>query len=236
MDSRTPTLAEVLRTAMRAELGDVHVALPGRVEKYYAAEQKADVKPLLMRGLVTGDGEDVVEPLPVIPGVPVAFPRAGGFFVSFPVAAGDHVLLVFCERSIDRFAVGNGADTDPVDLRRHSLADAVAYPGFYPFSKSFAAHATDMVMGKDGSARIHLKPSGEVHLGQENPAEFVALATKVLNELTTIKGELTARTTIFGAHTHSGVTTGTGSSGGPSATYVAPTPAGSVAATKVKAL
>lgn len=205
--------------------------MPGRVESYDVATQKADVKPLLMRGVLTGDGEDVVQSLPVIPGVPIVFPRAGGFYVSFPVEPGDHVLLVFCERSIDKWATSEaGGDTDPIDLRTHALADAVAIPGCYPFQKSVQAHATDMVLGKDGSAKVHLKPSGEVHLGVENPPEFVALAAKVLTELTKLK-------LAHDTHTHvvAGVTAGPASvvSALPIPLVV---PLVQPAATKVKAL
>ena len=106
--TRSPDLAEVLRAAVFQGLADTHTAMPGRVEKYDSQRQKADVKPLLKRTVVNLDGTELSEELPVIPDVPVVFPRAGGFFISLPIKKGDFVLLVFCERSIDNYTAGQG--------------------------------------------------------------------------------------------------------------------------------
>lgn len=186
---RTPTLPEVIRFAIDARLRDVHVALPGRVESYDAEEQKADVKPMVRDLVPTRNGEEVEETLPIIPNVPVMFPRGGTYFITFPLAVGDFVLLVFNERSIDNWASGNGAEKNPDDFRTHNLTDAVAIPGFYPFSQAIGESSIDsnMVLGKDGGSTVHIKDDGEIHLGKENPSEFVALAQKVLNNLTSLQ-------------------------------------------------
>lgn len=235
--SRTPTLAEVLRTAIDNRLEDLHVALPGKVESYDKSKQVADIKPLIQRNFVTSEGTDVVEALPVIPQVPVVFPRAGDFFISLPIKPGDLVTLLFCERSIDKYTQGNGEDTDPVDLRKHALIDAVAFPGFYPFNKSLAdAHADNIVIGKDSGAQIHIKDD-EIDLYEENAAEFVALATKTKNEIealrNTVNTHLALVTGTYAAHTH------TAPVGGPTSPPLQPpTPpaaVGDVNATKVKA-
>jgi hypothetical protein len=168
---------------------DLHTALPGRVESYDASKQTCDVLPMIKRQIPDGSGGYKIEDLPVLPNVPVAFPRGGGgFFMSFPLQKGDFVMLVFCERAIGAWRK-KGEATSPGDLRTHSLAGAVAYPGLYPSDgKLEDAHAQNMVLGKDGStAQIHLKTDGSVHLGGENGAEFVALATKVQNQLNALK-------------------------------------------------
>jgi len=175
--TRSPTLEDVLREAMTARLMDVHVALPARVEEYNAAEQWVNAKPLLKRSFTTIDGEEISESLPIVPKIPVMFPRAGGFFLSLPIAKGDFVLLVFNERSIDAWTAKAGEEVDPVDARMHSLSDAVAFPCFYPFSKSLKdAHASNLVVGKDGGIQTHYK-STEIALGEENPIEKLLLGT-----------------------------------------------------------
>lgn len=227
---------------MSAQLFEVHVALPASIEKYDETNQKIDAKPLLKRNVVLSDGSEVLEELPVITDVPVQFPRGGGFFMSLPLAVGDHVLLVFNERSIDKFTQGDGSDTDPTDVRMHDLSDAVAIPGFYPFGKSLAdAHTGNMVLGKDGDIQIHIKPGGEIHLGSENAADFVALAQKVLDELTTAKSDRAGMVSKYNGHTH--VTTATISASAAPGTIMPPvadqmdpaTDPSSVAAAKVKA-
>lgn len=77
----------------------------------------------------------------------------------------------------------------------------------------------------DGLFRVYLAADGTVHLGEQDAADFVALAQKVLDELTAIK-------TYIDAHVHAGVTTGSGSTGAPASPMPSPS---SVAATKVKA-
>lgn len=239
--TRSPTNVEVIRAGIAAQLFELHVALPASIEKYDAAKQKIDAKPLLKRNVVLSDGSELLEELPIITDVPVQFPRGGGFFTSLPLAVGDHVLLIFNERSIDKFTQGDGSDTDPTDVRMHDLSDAVAIPGFYPFSKSLAdAHTGNMVLGKDGGAQIHIKPGGEIHIFEEFAAQFVALAQKVLDELDVAKSDRDAMRSTFGSHIH--ITTATISASAAPGTIAPPstpmdpqTAPSSVAASNVKA-
>jgi hypothetical protein len=162
--SNTPTFAEVLRVAIDARLADVHTAIPARVETYDAAKQRVSVKPLIRRGYLDEDGQRAVESLPVINEVPIVFPGAGGFRVTFPVAPGDTVLLVFSEASIDRW-LPRGGDVDPADDRRFSLNDAIAIPGLRSFAAPLASAPADvMTAGKDGGPVIEFDGS-EIRAG-----------------------------------------------------------------------
>ena len=223
--SRTPTLEEVLQVAMDSRLLDVHTCMPGRIESYDPATQKATVKPMIKRIELTEDAQTIEESIPELPEVPVVFPQGGGFFLSFPIAKGDFCLVFFTESSIDTWLSEQGEEANPIDTRRHDLSDAVALVGLNPFKKALPdAHAENLVLGKSGDVQIHVK-TGEIDLGSENAADFVALAQKVLTELTGIVNG-------FNAHLHTGVTVGPGSSGPPATPLPAP---GSVAAAKVKA-
>lgn len=200
--SRNPDLAEVIRAGSANAMFDLHTALPGKVDKYDVEEQKVDVKPLLKRTVVDSTGQEMTEELPVITDVPVVFPRAGAFFISFPIQVGDHVLLVFIERSIDRFAKGDGEDTDPVDLRMHDLSDAVALPGLYPFSKAISeADTDDMVFGSDEGLRVHFKAEA-VHVGAKDASDKAVLDSKVQAELDSIKSTIDSLRDEFNNHTH----------------------------------
>jgi hypothetical protein len=164
---RTPSLETVLSIALQHLKTTLRVALPGRVESYDPESQKADIQPLIKDSFLDTDGNSVTESLPVVPDVPIVFPRAGGFYLTVPVAVGDHVLLVANDRSIDKFATGDGEETDPIDLRAHDLSDVVAFPGFYPFTKSIAdADAENMQLGKEGGATITFKENGDISIVQ----------------------------------------------------------------------
>ncbi len=164
--SRTPELEELLELAIKSFLGDLHTALPGRVEEYSPDAQKVDVKPLIKRRIVHEDGTELLEELPIIPDVPVLFPRSAGFFMSFPIVRGDLVMLHFVERSIDKYLETEGEDTDPDEFRTHDLTDAVAVPGFYPFKLPIQdINTTNLVLGKDeGGIQIHFTPEGSLEV------------------------------------------------------------------------
>ncbi len=157
MPASNPSLAEVLNRFGAGLFNALHVALPARVESYDAATQTIFAKPLI-RGLFTEeDGSLSQDSLPVIPNVPVVFPGAGGFRLTFPIAVGDNVLLVFADRSIDAFQSGGG-ETAPADLRKHNLSDAIAIPGLHPSNGAWTgASLTDLTMGKDGGAQVTVK-------------------------------------------------------------------------------
>lgn len=126
--SSAPTLAEAIRRALEARASEICTAIPARVESYDAATQRASVQPLIRRAFEDETGARQAERLPIISDVPVVFPGAGAYAITFPVAKGDTVLLVFSQASIDKWLT-SGKDVDPGDDRRHSLNDAIAIPG-----------------------------------------------------------------------------------------------------------
>lgn len=124
----TPTLAEAIRRALEARASEICTAIPARVESYDPATQRCSAQPLIRRGYEDETGARQVERLPVVTDVPVVFPGAGAYSITFPVAKGDTVLLVFSQASLDKW-LQSGKDIDPLDDRRHSLTDAIAIPG-----------------------------------------------------------------------------------------------------------
>lgn len=218
--NRTPSLDEVIRIAMEHRLSDVHVALPGRVLEYDASTQTATVKPLIQSSTLAANGEEIgPEPIPIIHQVPIIFPRAGGFSLTFPVSEGDNVLLVVIERSIDSYMSSDGTtDVDARTLRMHNVTDAVAYPGFFPDSMSLESHMTPnngLVLGsnrKDG-ARLRITDSNKIQLSvNDSSPEPAVLGSK-------LKAYIDGLVSVFNAHVHgtpSGASTGPASAPDPS--------------------
>jgi len=182
--SRTPSLEELLEAVASQEVAEAFVCLPGKIEKYNSADQVADVRPLIMRDVITIEGEVETVELEVMPKVPVQFPRGGGFFITFPLKPGDLVTLKFCDRSIDKYMSGAGTvPINPIDLRSHDIADAICEPGWNPHSKKLRdVINSDAVFGKEKGVQIHIKDAGTVEITSAGAAvsdDFVAMAKKV---------------------------------------------------------
>lgn len=183
------TVAEIISEALESRLLDVHTALPGRILKYNAAAQTADIELQIKRSLLDDDEMVTSEEMPILPNVPIAFPRSAAFFISFPLAAGDFVFVIFAESSIDLWrAKGNVIAAG--DIRRHTLTGGVAIPCLYPTGSALSgAHASDMVAGHDSGAQIHTKSGGTVEVtsgGAASADDYVAQSGKVESEIQTI--------------------------------------------------
>lgn len=188
---RSPELAEVVRRALDAGLLDLRVALPGRIVSFDSATQRADVKPTVKRAFLDEEDERKLDQLPVIPGVPVVFPGAGGYRFTFPVKAGDQdgdlCLLVFADASLDRWLAGSGAEVDPEIDHSHALPDAVALLGLHTFGAPLSSFPTDhATAGKDDGVQIHFRGS-TISIGDETNNDFLARAQKVVDELNKLK-------------------------------------------------
>jgi hypothetical protein len=120
---------DAIRAAIEAGQRQSHTNLPGIVVSYNAATKRADVQPALNRLVPTEiDGEFTSEKLPVIPDVPVMWPAGGGSWFQGDLLPGEGVLLVCCEADPSEY-LRRGSVSDPADVRRASLAHAVAIPG-----------------------------------------------------------------------------------------------------------
>jgi len=188
----TPTLPHAIAAAIESALIDVHTAMVCKVQTWDPDTQTADLVPQVQRPLEElATGNIVHEDLPILPNVPIAFPRSASFFVSFPLSAGDFVLVIFNEYSIDQWRE-KGRVTAPGDIGHLTLTGAIGIPvGPYPDSQALAgAPPTDMVVGHDGGAQVHIKPGGTVEVtsaGGETADDFVAQGGKVTSALDILK-------------------------------------------------
>ena len=156
MSSRNSSLQDLLARFRESLLADLHTSLPGKIVRYDSSTQKADVQPLIKERYIDESGATQVRDLPVIPSVPVQFPGAGGYRITFPIATDDTGLVVFSESSLDKWLVSGGT-VDPSDERRHDLTDAVFLPGLRDFGHPLGSAATDRAtFGKDDGLQIHV--------------------------------------------------------------------------------
>lgn len=209
-----PTLADLLAEVLQSFREEIHVAIPGKIVSYDATKQTADVQPEIKRTLRKRDGSTTTEDLPILPGVPVGALRAGSFFIHVPVTAGDHVLVVFCERDINEWR-RLGSNVDPGDARTHSLSGAVAIPMLEDATNPITGLAgSGIEIGSLSGLRIKITATA-LEVGGNTDA--AALASKV-----------DALAAAFNAHTHATAPAG------PISTPTGPYVGGSAASVKLK--
>jgi hypothetical protein len=182
MADAEPSLAELIRRALESRLAQVRVSMPGVVTAYDTATRTVTVQPALSDVVFDDDDERVVKEIPPIQNVPVVIPAGARLSLSFRLEPGDTGDLVFATNSISDWQ-RSGQTAAPGDLRLHPLGSAKFYPGLR-HDKNLQPD-TDESIGIPGGLRAHFKTSAiEIGAG----ADFVALAQKVLAELTALKG------------------------------------------------
>ena len=164
--SITPNLATVLTTLLEEYSQELHTAIPGTVSEIYTSENAVDVKPGLKRVRRDEDGNRISEDYPVLPHVPVCWPRGNDFAITAPIKKGDGVLVIVSE-SNDTMWRQTGTASDPGDIRRHSFTGCWAIPGAFRQTKPFSsASSSSMVVGKQAGPRIIISESN-ISLGAD---------------------------------------------------------------------
>lgn len=120
--------SDVVKLIIDSYMQTVHIDIPGTIESYDATLKKASVKPSIKFKV----NNDLLS-YPVIENVPVIFPTTKNFRFVFPLEQGDGCLIIFSERSLERWLSSNGEEVEPGDNRKNSLPDAICIPGLFPF-------------------------------------------------------------------------------------------------------
>jgi Phage protein Gp138 N-terminal domain/GpV Apex motif len=221
-----PTIEAAHAAQMEGRLKLLHTCLPGIIVSYDATKQTAQVQPAIQR-IFTERG---AVNLPICADVPVAFIGGGGFFLTFPVAAGDECLLWFSERSIDLWHALGGVQP-PAEYRLHDLSDGFAIVGLNSQPHVLASFNTAdaELRNRARTARVTMKADGSIEVVNGSGSYILAASgnltvtspTVTINGDVNVVGTLTASVNVIGGgkslktHIHSGVTAGLGNTGAP---------------------
>lgn len=217
------------REVVRAETALMHTAIPARVTKYDHAEQRAEVALAIRHSRQDEDGaRQTYLPSLAIANVPVCFPQGGASSITWKLAKGDWVLVIFAERAIGEWLKTGGKDVMPVSTRRFSTSDAMAIPGIRPFADPLPG----AVLDEDALVLEHPQT---IKVGA-GASDYAAMAQDTRDELDRLWDALATHT-----HTTTGVVSNaTPASPGPVTSAGTTAPAGplgsanSVAATKAQ--
>jgi len=176
----TPTMAKTIKQAADKSSYDLRVSCPAVIERYDKDKMLADVRPQLKRKYTDG----TVVRSPLIYNVPVAQLRAGNAFIHMPLKKGDQVLLIFADRSLEKWLT-SGGEVDPDDVRKHHISDAIAYPGCYSFNNNVPiANGDDVIIRNEneGGGWTEVKIKGNNHIQISNSTNELI---RVLNDILT---------------------------------------------------
>lgn len=188
--SQDLALADVLRDAIRTQVADVHTSFPATVVSYDRTTQKATVQPVVRHRYTDEDGEIHDEKPPVIPSVPVLFPSATGYAITFDLTPGDPVFVHVAERSTDEWRATGLVDVTALDLRRFDLSDAFCVPGGRPFSSPV------LTGGVSASGMVVQAPA--IYLVSSTSVERYILGDTFLTALGSALGDVQAALAAFG--------------------------------------
>lgn len=180
-------LQDVIARALEAYGRRVPKSLPAKVVRVDVSKRAVDCKVLVMRSFIDEEDARQIEGIPVIPSVPLSLPP----YYAPPISDGTLVfgtsvlpattgMLVWCDRSIDRWLSGSGQEVDPELDHDHALVDAWFVPGLYPY----------------GAVPFAL-PQDCIAIGDASGNDFVALAQKVLDNFNALKTHFSAIETVL---------------------------------------
>lgn len=152
--------SQTLEAQRHAIFGSLRVALPGIIQSFDPDTVTCTVLPAIFGRRIGEDGATISEEIPIIPDVPVVFPRGGGCTLTFPVKPGDECLLIFSDRCID-FWWQSGGVQEPVDPRQHDLSDAFAIVGPQSQAQKISGISTTAAQFRsdDGSTYFEINPA-----------------------------------------------------------------------------
>jgi hypothetical protein len=189
MAERMNSQPEMLRRMMSKLKADLRVAMPGIVVTFNSDEQTVSVQPALREKLRDKNGNVTDVALPILPDVPIVFPRAGGYMVVSAINPGDEVLVIFLDMCEDSWWSSGGVQNQ-LELRRHDLSDAVCVPGLWSQPN-----------------RVKNYPENGIQLRNESGDTMVEITGTTINIQTSgtvnIDGNTTVDGKVFLQHTHS---------------------------------
>ncbi|MDH4163333.1 MAG: Gp138 family membrane-puncturing spike protein [Nitrospirota bacterium] len=161
---------EGTRLAQDGHQARIWTAMPGIVQSVDLTKMTCVVQLAIQGRAEQSDGTLVYKNIALLQDVPIVFPRAGGFTITFPLAAGDEVLVVFASRCIDAWWQNGGYENKPMEFRMHDLSDGFAIPGPSSQPKKIAAISTTEIQIRNDSGDTYLSiVKATKKFGMKNP-------------------------------------------------------------------
>lgn len=215
---RVNNFGESLRLALKGHsLISWHV-MPAIIQSFNSAKCTCTAQPAIQELVRQENGTKQYVNMPLLVDVPVMFPNAGIYAITFPVKNGDEALIHFSDRCIDNWWNSGGIQPQVTaqgvgELRFHDLSDGFAFIG--PFSRPNVpvniSTSTVQLRTKDGGTYLEIDGSGNCNI----KANVNITGNLTVSGATTGTGDGQFAGIHVAHHRHTGVQTGGGTTGEP---------------------
>lgn len=191
-EERLDDREESLRLAFESVVAQVWTSIPGIITSVNLTDQTVSVQPSIQGVISDSAGNAINVNLPILTDVPIVWPRGGGFALTFPIKAGDEVLVVFSSRCIDSWWQSGGIGV-PMEARMHDLSDgfAILAPTSQPKRLSGVNPTNAQLRTESGNTYLEITPTGKVKIVATTEIEMIAPAIKMTGTVT-VTGDVTA--------------------------------------------
>lgn len=212
MDREELTTAQAFKRQFDSNALLLRTIMPAQVVSVDLEKNAVSVQPVL-KGKMENESEGYL--LPIINDVQVQYYGAGNFWLTFEPKAGDYCVLSISDRSIEAWKKSGGV-IDPVINRHHDMTDAFAYFGINPFPDAIPSieQETMHIRTKDGLTGVKIK--ADVIKYDVEGVEVASMTSSLVtfNVPVSLVDVTSNGKNISDDHTHSGVQTGGGNTGG----------------------
>ncbi len=160
------SIVTTLNDLIQSNLADVHTALPAKITSVDYAGARVSVLPLVK----TKIGVNKSVAYPELSGVPLVIMsgNAGKARITFPVQAGDTVIVLFSERDPTNMLASTGTDVaEPVQSGYLGLYPIGIIPCISTSSGAKPISNQDIVIENDKGSAV-FKPDGTINLKNES--------------------------------------------------------------------
>lgn len=191
-----------MRLALDGRQSTIWTAMPGIIQSVNLAAMTCEVQ-LAIQGTVENENGTIESVnLPLLVDVPICFPNAGGFILTFPIAANDEVLVVLASRCIDAWWQSGGIQR-PMEARMHDLSDGFAIPGPRSQARLITSISSSEVQLRNAAGTTYVSLTGSGKIGFQNATtDLKGILTDLqtaLNNFVTTLAALPPATPVLGA-------------------------------------
>lgn len=222
LNERTSDPVEIFKR-FRDSVGiDLRVAAPGIIQSVDYNRQTCTVQ-LAIREKLNFDGNLEWVEIPALPDVPFFIYSGGGYCLTLPIKPGDDCLVVFSDNCMDAWWQSGGVQNQ-IERRRHDLSDGFAIVGFRSQPQVVAGYSPNTLQLRNATGDACIEITGSnINIKADT---LTINANTIVNGTTTLNANLAVNSTAniassttiegrsFVGHTHSGVQSGGGSTGG----------------------